>query len=277
MPHRLDEVTVDGRTIRWRETDPAAGGERIRPLVLLHAFPLSAAMWEDQLNAFRGWRVIAPETRGFRGPDSPAVESPGEPTMDELAGDIEHVLDATGVPRAVIGGLSMGGYLTLALLGRAPGRFEGLVLVNTKASADTDEAKAGRRTMRALVEREGASAVADDMLPRLLGQTTHRDRPDVAMRVRSLIEANSPDAIKGAIGAMMTRPDSRPLLAHVRCPTLILAGKEDTLIPCAASEEIHAGIAGSQLVILPGCGHLANLEQPEAFNGVLGRFLGTFA
>jgi pimeloyl-ACP methyl ester carboxylesterase len=274
MPHRLNEVTVGGRTIRWRETDPAAtNGEHLSPLVLLHAFPLSAAMWEPQFDAFPGWRVIAPDTRGFRGPDGPAVEQPGEPTLQELAMEVEHVLDALGVRQAVIGGLSMGGYLTLALFREAPARFQGLVLANTKAAADSEEAKDGRRKMLALVETGGPAAVADDMLPKLLGATTHREQPEMARHVRSLIEANSAAAIKGAIGAMMTRPDSRPLLADIACPTLVVSGEEDTLIPSAAAEEMHQAIRESRLVTLPRCGHLSNIEQPEAFNAALLRFL----
>jgi pimeloyl-ACP methyl ester carboxylesterase len=274
MPHRLNEVTVGGRTIRWRETDPRSPGlDHVNPLVLLHAFPLSASMWEAQFDAFPGWRVIAPETRGFRGPDGPSVEAPGEPTMDELAIDVEHVLDALGVSQAVIGGSSMGGYLTFALFRRAPQRFAGLVLGNTQAPADSDEAKERRRQARALVERDGPSGLADDMLPRLLGTTTKRERPGVVRRVRSLIEANSTEAIVGAIVAMMTRPDSRPLLPQVTCPTLILAGEEDTLMPATAAEEMHAGIRESDLALLPRCGHLANLEHPEAFNEALNRFL----
>ncbi len=274
MPHRLSEIRVGGRTIRWRETDPRpAASDRPSTLVLLHAFPLSAAMWEAQFDAFSGWRVIAPDIRGFRGPDGPCGEQPGEPTMQDLAMDVEHLLDSLGVPRAVIGGLSMGGYLTFALFRRAPARFKGLVLANTKASADSEEAKEGRRRMRALVDRAGPRAVAEDMLPKLLGDTTRRERPELSQRVRTLIEANSVEAIKGAIGAMMTRADSRPVLSDVACPTIILAGEEDTLIPASAAEEMRQHIAGSQLVMLPRCGHLANLEQPEAFNAALGRFL----
>jgi pimeloyl-ACP methyl ester carboxylesterase len=273
MPHRLNQVTVGGRTIRWRETDLAAGGGSRTPLVLLHAFPLSSAMWEPQLDAFPGWRVIAPDTRGFRGPDGPSVESSGEPTMDELATDVEHVLDSLGVTQAVIGGCSMGGYLTFALFRRAPGRFRGLVLANTKASGDSDEAKEGRRKMLALVRRDGPAAVATDMLPKLLGGTTHRDQPAVADRVRALVEANSTEAIAGAIGAMMTRPDSRHLLGQIVCPAIVLAGEEDTLIPTEAAREIHRGIGGSQLTILPRCGHLASLEQPAEFNRAVGHFL----
>lgn len=274
MPHRLDEITVGGRTIRWRETDPgAAPGDRVNPLVLLHAFPLSASMWEPQFDAFPGWRVIAPDTRGFRGPDGPPVEAPGEPTMDELAIDVEHVLDSLGVSQAVIGGVSMGGYLTFALFRRAPARFRGLVLANTRANADSDEAKAGRRKMLALVDRGGAPEVANDMMPKLLGATTHRERPDVVRRVRSLIEANSAAAIKGAIGAMLTRPDSGPMLRQIQCPTLIVAGEEDSLIPMAASEEMHHAIGGSRLVTIARSGHLASLETPREFNRALGSFL----
>jgi pimeloyl-ACP methyl ester carboxylesterase len=277
MPHRLNEITVGGRTIRWRETDPRAAGDRPNTLVLLHAFPLSSAMWDAQFDAFSGWRVVAPDTRGFRGPDGPPVERPGEPTMDELALDVEHVLDSLGLSQAVIGGLSMGGYLTFALFRRAPARFKGLVLANTKASGDSEEAKQGRRTMRALVQERGAAAVADEMLPKLLGATTHRERPEIATRVRTLIEANSTEAIEGAIGAMLTRPDSRPLLSQIACPTWILAGEEDTLIPMAAAEEMHRAIAGAQLTTVPRCGHLANIEHPEAFNAALAGFLESLA
>src|SRR5574338_665112 len=273
MPHRLNEVTVGGRTIRWRKTDPQSSSRGYEhAIVLLHGFPLSASMWEAQFDAFPGWRVIAPDMRGVKGPDGPAVEAPGEPTMDELAMDVEHVLDALGVSQAVIGGCSMGGYLTFALFSRAPQRFRGLGLANTRASADTDEGREGRRKMRALVEREGPRAVADDMIPKLLGATTRQEQPEAVARVRALIEANSTEAIVAAIVAMITRQDSRPLLAQIACPTVVIAGEEDTLIPLAAAEEMHGTIRGSELAVLPRCGHLANLEQPADFNRALGRF-----
>ena len=272
MAHRVNEITAGGRTIRWRETDPGTFPAP-HPLVLLHAFPLSAAMWEPQFDAFRKWRLIAPDTRGFRSPEGPPVEAPGEPTLSELAMEVEHVLDSLGVSQAVIGGLSMGGYLALALYRLAPARFSGLVLADTRAAADSEEAKAGRRKMQALVEAGGPRAIADDMLPKLLGETTRREQPEVATRVRALIEANRPDAIRAALGAMMTREDSRPLLPAIACPTLVLVGDEDTLTPVAASEDMHRAIPGSRLVTIPRAGHLSNLEQPRAFNDALARFL----
>jgi pimeloyl-ACP methyl ester carboxylesterase len=274
MPHRVNEITAGGRTIRWRETNPASSrADHPCPLLLLHAFPLSSAMWEPQLDAFESWRVIAPDVRGFRSPDGPSAEAPGEPTMDELAMDVEHVLDALGVPQAAIGGLSMGGYLAFALYRRAPARFSALVLADTKAAADTEEAKAARRRMQSLADTGGARAIADDMLPKLLGETTRREQPETVRGVRSMIEANSPAAIKGAIGAMMTRQDSRPVLGAIACPALILCGEEDGLTPLAASEEMAQAIPSSRLVTIPRAGHLSSLEQPRAFNDALARFL----
>lgn len=274
MPHRVNEITAGGRTIRWRETNPrASSGDEDRALLLLHAFPLSSAMWEPQFDALDGWRLVAPDLRGFRAPDGPPVESPGMPTMEELAMDVEHVLDALGMGAAVVGGCSMGGYVAFSLLRQAPARIRGLILADTRAAADSDEAKAGRRKMQELAMNGGPAAVADDMLPKLIGEATRRERPEVGRHVRALIEANDAAAISGALGAMMGRQDSRPLLSSITCPTLILVGAEDALTPLAASEEMHHGIRGSRLEVVPRAGHLSNLENPAAFNAALTRFL----
>ncbi len=271
--HRLIQRTIGGRTIRWRE----AGDARHGVLVLIHAFPLSSAMWEPQFDAFDGWRVVSPDLRGFRGPDAPDAERPGEPTIDEYAIDVEHVLDALDVTQAAIGGLSMGGYVTFALFRRARPRFRGLLLADTRATADTDEGRQARRRMLHLVDEHGVAAVADDMLPKLLGATTRREQPHVEQQVRRMIEANSPDAIKAAITAMMTRPDSTPLVATIDCPALIVAGEEDTLTPIDSSRDMQHAIRGSSLVSLPRAGHLSNLERPAEFNAAVSRLLGTLS
>ena len=273
MSHRVMQRTIGGRAIRWRESGEARHGA----LLLIHAFPLSSAMWEPQFDAFPGWRVVAPDLRGFRGPDSPPAERPGDPTMDEYAIDVEHALDALDMPQAVISGLSMGGYVTFALLRRAPSRFRGLILADTRAAADPDEGRQARRKMLHLADEQGAAAIADDMLPKLLGATTRREQPHVEQQVRRLIEANSPDAIKAAVTAMMTRPDSTPLLGGITCPALIAVGEEDTLTPVAASREMQQGIRGASLVTLPRAGHLSNLERPADFNAAVGRLLGNLS
>ena len=115
--------------------------------------------------------------------------------------------------------------------------------------------------------------MAEEIIPKLLGETTRRTRPELVDRVRSLVLSNSADAIAGAIRALMTRPDSTPLLSTIHVPTLILVGNEDTVTPPALSEQMHRGIAGSELTIITGAGHLSNLEQPGAFNGAVAQFL----
>ncbi len=227
-------------------------------------------MCEPQLAlADAGWTVIAPQLRGVDGGTAdPAVSS-----IDDYAGDVVDLLDALHVEDAVIGGLSMGGYVTLAIFRHAPRYLRGMVLADTRPQADTPESVEARKKMIALVREKGAAAVADEMLPRLLAASTREQQPDVVERVRSLILANSADAIAGALTAMMTRPDSTPLLESIHCPTLILVGDRDAVTPPALSEEMHRLIRGSELTVIEGAGHLSSIEQPAAFNKALARFL----
>ncbi len=227
-------------------------------------------MWELQLTlAQQGWHVVAPQFRGFDGGD----QDPPASSMDDFAGDIVDLLDALHVHEAVICGLSMGGYAALAMFRHAPRYFQGLVLADTRAEADAPAALEGRRRMLALVREQGPSAVAENMIPNLLGGTTRAERPEIADRVRSLTLASSSAAIAGAVTALMTRSDSTDLLKKIRCPALIVVGEEDTITPRPFSEALQGGIAGAELAVIPKAGHLSSLEQPEAFNGVLSRFL----
>jgi pimeloyl-ACP methyl ester carboxylesterase len=244
------------------------------PVVLLHAFPLSADMWRPQLeHPPAGWRLIAPDLRGFGPAAGPPATSPL--TMDDMAGDVVALLDALEIERATIGGLSMGGYVTFALFRRAPERFVRLLLADTRAGADSPEGRAARERMLELVRRDGPAAVADEMLPKLLGETTTRERPGVAAAVRTLIESNSTAGIAGGIEAMMTRPDSTPLLARIGLPALVMVGAEDALTPPAEAQTMHQALTRSQLVSLPGAGHLSNLETPDAFSTALSNFLAS--
>jgi len=249
----------------------AAGSERPRgTLLLIHAFPLNARMWEPQLAlAANGWRVIVPQLRGMDGGSTDQAAT----SMDEHAGDIVDLLDALHVEDAVVGGLSMGGYVAFALVRHAARYIRGLVLADTRPQADTPEGVEGRRKMLALVREKGPAAVADEMIPKLLGENTRRSRPDVAQTVRALILSSSADAIANAITALMTRADSTPLLATIHVPTLIVVGEQDTITPPALSEQMYQAIKGSEYVAIPDAGHLSNLEQPEAFNAALARFL----
>lgn len=239
-------------------------------LVLLHAFPLNARMWEGQLAlSDRGWRVIAPQFRGFDGGSG----DPPAQSVDDYAGDVIDLLDALHIHEAVVGGLSMGGYVAFAMLRHAARYVHGLILADTKAQADTPEGVEGRKRMIELVGAQGPTAVAEEMIPKLLGETTRRTRPDIVDQVRALAISSSTDATTGALRAMMTRPDSTPLLSTIHMPALMIVGEEDTVTPRATAEEMHRGIAGSELVAIPAAGHLTNLEQPTAFDAALARFL----
>jgi 3-oxoadipate enol-lactonase len=238
-------------------------------VVLIHAFPLNATLWRPQVDrAADGLRFITPEYPGFGRSAEPPVRS-----MDDIARSMLQALDDAKVDRAVIGGMSMGGYVTLALYRMAPERFAGMILADTRATADNDQQREARRTMIATVHDRGATAVADEMLPKLLGATTQREQPELTTKVRAMIERNSPDAIAGAVEAMMGRQDSMSLLDRISVPTLIVCGAEDVLTPPADSEALHAGIAGSRLAILAGAGHLSNIESPDAFSLALNAFL----
>ena len=219
--------------------------------------------------ADRGWRVIAPHFRGFDGGDG----DPPAQSVDDYAGDVVDLLDALHIHEAVVGGLSMGGYVAFALLRHAARYVQGLILADTKAPADTPEGVEGRKRMIELVRQQGPAAVAEEMIPKLLGETTRRTRPEVVDRVRALATSSSAEAIAGALRALMTRPDATPQLPTIHVPTLIVVGEEDTVTPRAAAEEMHRGIAGSELVVIPAAGHLSNLEQPAAFDAALARFL----
>ena len=256
--------------LRYLEAAPGSGARPRGTLLLLHAFPLNARMWEGQLAlAETGWHVIAPQLRGFDG----GSDDPLAASVDDYAGDVIDLLDALHVKQAVVGGLSMGGYVAFALLRLASRYVQGLILADTRSQADAPEGLAGRARMLQLVQGQGPSAVADEMIPKLLGDTTRTTRPAVEEQVRALALASSADAIAGAIRALMTRPDSTPLLRTIHVPTLIVVGDEDTLTPPNASEEMHRAIAGSELARIPHAGHLSNLERPDVFNAALAGFL----
>jgi len=238
-------------------------------LLLLHAFPLGLFMWEAQAEALAAHRVIRFDARGFGGSDP----GQGALTMEGIADDGALLLDQLGVAKAVVGGCSMGGYAALAFVRRHPQRLAGLFLQDTRAGADTEEAKTGRATLAAKVLAEGASAAVSAFLPKLLGETTWRERKALVDALQARILATSPQAIAAALHGLAARPDSRPTLAEVRVPTLVLVGAEDVLTPPAESEAMAAAIPGARLEVVPRAGHLANLERPDAVNAALSAFL----
>jgi pimeloyl-ACP methyl ester carboxylesterase len=177
------------------------------------------------------------------------------------------------VSQAVVGGCSMGGYAAFAFVRRHADRLKGLVLQDTKAGADNEEARKGRATLAEKVLREGAGAAADAFLPKLLGESSHKERPELVARIRERILATSPRGIADALAGLAARADSSPTLREIRVPTLIVCGVEDVITPVAESEAMHKAVPGSRLELIPKAGHLSNLEAPAAYNAALKSFL----
>jgi len=224
-------------------------------------------MWAPQVSAFAGWDVVTPSMPGFDGDPVRAA------SMEAFATHINAELDRIGIERAVIAGLSLGGYVAFAVLRQRPDRASALILADTRETADNEQGREGRLRMIGTLGQRGPSGVFEDMSPKLLGATTHAERPEVVTQVKGLIESQTPAAIEGAIRAMLDRPDSTPLLATIAVPTLIVVGEEDALTPPADSERMHRAIRGARLERLPRAGHLSNLETPDAFNAAVSKFL----
>jgi pimeloyl-ACP methyl ester carboxylesterase len=240
-----------------------------QPLLLIHAFPLSGAMWDKQVAAIAGdYRVIVPDLRGFGG--SQIV--PGDAGMDQYADDLAGLLDQLGLePQpVVVCGLSMGGYIAFAFLRRHRERVSALILADTRAQPDTAEGKQGREQNARLVEEQGPRAIADQMLPKLLSAKAPEP---LRAEVRRMIEANDRAGLAAALRAMAARPDSAALLPTIAVPTLVIVGAEDGLTPPSDAQAMHAAISGSRLIQIPGAGHLANLEAPDQFNQAVQEFL----
>jgi pimeloyl-ACP methyl ester carboxylesterase len=276
MEIRVNGARALGR-FRYLEAVPSTKARSRGTLVLLHAFPVHAGMWGPQFAsaADAGWHVIAPHLRGFASAHQSEVASIkfDAVSMDDYAADVIDLLDALHIPDAVVAGLSLGGYVAFAMLRHAPRYIRALVLADTRPQADSAEGVEGRKRMIALATARGVSAIADEMIPKLLGETTRRERPAVVTTVRGLALENDVNAINGALHAMMTRPDSTGLLSTIHVPALVIVGDEDGVTPPPVAMEMQRGIPGSQLITIPRAGHLSNLEDSDSFNAALATFL----
>jgi 3-oxoadipate enol-lactonase len=240
------------------------------PLVFLHAFPFNRTMWEPQLKGLSDrFRVIAIDLRGHGESDAPLWRY----SMDQFADDVKGLLDHLAIRQAVLVGLSMGGYIIFSFWRRYPERVKALVLADTRATPDNDEGRAKRVAMAQALYKDGPGAVADLMMPMLLSPASQTGRPDLVQRVRSIITNTQFSGIIGDLMALYDRPDSVPLLKAITCPTLVIVGEQDTGTPPSDARLIAEGIKGTRLEIIPGAGHISNLEQPEAFNRAIASFL----
>jgi 3-oxoadipate enol-lactonase len=235
------------------------------PLVLLHAFPLSRLMWEPQRVLADSCEWIVPDLPGF-----------GESALDATV-SIEGMADAVAkLPvdqSMILGGCSMGGYVALAFARKYPDRLRGLVLIDTKPEPDDETARAKRNQMIDSADSLTAFAVIEGMIPKALGPTTRKSRPETVEQFRKLGSSQPVAGIIAAQRAMRDRADSQPFLAEIRVPTLVIVGEEDEIAPPEGAKRMADRIPGSELCIIPNSGHLPNWEEPVRFNAVLGSFV----
>lgn len=239
------------------------------PVVFLHGFPHNRTLWAPQLSALAGrCRCIAPDLRGF-GESSVA----GPWTMARHADDVAALLDRLSVPRAVVVGLSMGGYIAFELLRRHRDRVGALVLADTKQGADTDEARTKRRAIIDMANSQGAGAVADAQITGMVGKSTRERNPEVAEALRRMMAGASVPGIVGGVQALMGRPDSTSTVKAIDVLTLVIVGSEDVLTPPKEAKAMAKAIRGATLEVIDQAGHASNYERPATFNHILNEFL----
>jgi len=266
MPAR----NINGTSISYEESGSGTGGT---PIVLLHGFPLDARVWKSQRDTLsKNHRVITPDLRGFgKSPSADAF------TMESIADDMHALLSDLGALPAILGGLSMGGYAALAYAKKYPTDLKGLLLIDTRAEADTPEGREGRQKMIDAVRAKGSTAAAEAMMPKMLAPETPTKMPDVARDLRTIMESQPPRTIENALVALRDRPDFCIDLPSIAVPTLILVGESDAITPPTMAETLNRNIPKSQLVVIKSAGHMTPMEQPDQVNGAIRDFVAKLA
>lgn len=241
-------------------------------LLLIHGFPLDHGLWDPNLSTLNDVAdIIAPDLRGFGG----VVSMDKVTTMEEFASDLFRMLDERGVERVVPCGLSMGGYIAMAMAEMAPDRVDGMILCNTRSTADTEEGKEGRRNSANDARTKGMHVIARAMAPKVLGSTTRAAHPEKVERIEAMIAGQSPSGTAAASLGMAERPDRTSVLLGFHKPALVITGDEDELMPLPTSQAMTEALPQGQLVVLDQAGHLSNMERPEAFNAAVIHFIRT--
>lgn len=238
------------------------------PVVLVHAFASDQALWNPQFAALADdFRLVAPDLRGFG--ESSRTDG-GAVSMDDYGDDVVALLDHRGIERAVVGGISLGGYVALSIAIRHPARVAGLVLANTRATADNPEWASFREALVADILARGAVAVVESYGDKPFGPHCP---PEVKQRMREMFLRQPREGLASGTRGMAQRPDRMASLSSIAAPTLVIGGTHDQYIPSAEGMAMHRAIAGSRFIDIPGAGHLSNVDSPGAFNGALREFL----
>ncbi len=263
--HNSSSVEVNNSTISYNDV-----GEGSIPIIFLHGFPFNKSMWNDQLDTLKSeHRAIALDLRGFGKSTNENLKL----SMDLYGQDLIAFLDKLKIDKAIICGLSMGGYIALNAMKNFPDRFKALILCDTQCNADSAEGKEKRYKTIEQIKREGTADFNENFIKSVFYPDSLKNKQEVVESLRNVVTANSKEAITAGLGALAERSETCTSLNIIRVPTLIICGREDELTPLAQSEYIQKHIDGSVLRVIANAGHVSNLEQPEEFNKYLTDFL----
>lgn len=242
-----------------------------KALILLHAFPLSAKMWQPQIDSLtrENLRLILPDLRGFGANNYFADIF----TMEDVANDVAEMMNDLRIERALIGGLSMGGYVSFNLFRLYREKFAALLLFDTNFAADSEEKRQARFDLIQDVEQNGSSALVEKMLPNLICEFTKNHKPELVEKIISMFMEADTKAVVAALRGMAARRDHSHILSEISVPTLLIFGEEDKITNLETAEKMKKEISNAALVKIPNAGHYSNLEQPELFNDALVSFI----
>ncbi|WP_329122595.1 alpha/beta fold hydrolase [Streptomyces sp. NBC_01465] len=263
----MNDFSAHGATLHYDDLGPASG----LPVVLVHGHPFNRTLWTPQAQALAaaGHRVITPDLRGY----GDSTVTPGKVLLSDFADDLAALLDHLGLERAVIGGVSMGGQITMEFQRRYAHRVLALVLADTSSAAETEEGKAFRNTLADRLLAEGMDGYAAEVIDKMLAAYNVTALPDAAAHVLTMMRTTNPEGAAAALRGRAERPDYGETLAAVTAPVLILVGADDVYTPVATAESLHRLVPHATLAVIEGAGHLPGVEQPDRFNAALIPFL----
>ncbi|MGY0489278.1 alpha/beta fold hydrolase [Streptomyces sp. WG-D5] len=263
----MPRFILDGTVLRYDDLGPAEGVA----VVLIHGHPFNRTLWAAQAEALAaaGYRVLLPDLRGY----GESGVTPGQVLLSRFADDVAALLDEVGLQAAVVGGVSMGGQISMEFQLRHPDRVRALVLSDTSAPAETPEGKERRNRLAVRLLAEGMGAYADEVIDKMLARYNVAALPEVAAHVLGMMQVTDPRGAAAALRGRAERPDYRETLAAAKVPALVVVGADDVYTPVADSEEIVELMPDAVLRVIDGAGHLPGVEQPELFNAVLLDFL----
>jgi pimeloyl-ACP methyl ester carboxylesterase len=247
-------------------------GEGSIPVIFLHGFPFDKSMWSEQLEFLKSsYRVIALDIRGF----GKSTDEESEFSIDLFADDLIAFMDTLYIEKAVVCGLSMGGYITLNAHERYPERFAAMILCDTQCIADSPEVKEKRLNSIIEIESEGVEKFNQSFMENIFFKDSLESQKSMVQNLTKVVHSNSPQIISQGLLSLAGRSETCTSLALVEIPTLIICGREDSITPLSEAQKMHKSIKGSTLKVIEKAGHVSNLEQPKEFNKYLSEFLDT--